>query len=165
MWCHLRLYVFKKNSSIKVSSLLSIFYFLFRSDFGVFAKKLIPKACRFGPLEGRPAAPFEMSGDGVQKFQLLVRADDGTISRIDVSDEDNSNWMRFVRPATSFAEQNTIITQVTFIRRRIFTELNFIKQFYSLTLICKSQSLNWFKFEEYKSIWVQVEVNVKRAIF
>jgi hypothetical protein len=94
--------------------LIQFFFLDFRSDFGVFAKKLIPKACRFGPLEGRSAPPLDnnTSGNGVQKFQLLVRADDGTISRIDVSDEDNSNWMRFVRPATSFAEQNTILTQV-----------------------------------------------------
>ena len=97
--------------------MLNFLFKYFRYDFGVFAKKLIPKACRFGPLEGRSSAPLDSntSGDGTQKFQLLVRADDGTISRIDVSDEENSNWMRFVRPASSFAEQNTILTQVNLI--------------------------------------------------
>ena len=85
---------------------------------------MIPKACRFGPLEGRVtlAPTGTSSGDVQQKFQLLIHNLDGSISCVDVSDEENSNWMRFVRPATNFSEQNAVLNQVPYIRLNVSVE-------------------------------------------
>jgi PR domain zinc finger protein 10 len=80
----------------------------------VFAKKLIPKNCRFGPVEGRIVTP-PPSPDPLNplKFRLMIRSDDGHIRIVDVSDENASNWMKFVRSAEKAEEQNTILSQVS----------------------------------------------------
>ena len=80
----------------------------------MFAKKLIPKNCRFGPIEGRITTPPPVPPDqvGPVKFRLMIRSEDGQIRNLDVSDENTSNWMRFVRPASTAEEQNTVLTQV-----------------------------------------------------
>ena len=90
--------------------------FIFSSEFGVFAKKLIPKNCRFGPIEGRisnPVVPPNASPPAkLSKFRLMIRSDEGLVRTVDISDENTSNWMRFVRAAASVQEQNTILNQV-----------------------------------------------------
>ena len=73
---------------------------------GVFAKKPIPKDCRFGPLEGRQI-PKRANSDN---FQFLVTTPDATFE-IDVSDDTLSNWMRFVRVAKGGDEQNLALNQ------------------------------------------------------
>lgn len=44
-------------------------------------------------------------------YQLQIFKDDGFVDNIDISDEDKSNWMMFVRPARNTAEQNVVVYQ------------------------------------------------------
>ena len=44
---------------------------IFRSDYGVFAKKLIPKACRFGPIEGQITSASNSAGNYLQFFKNI----------------------------------------------------------------------------------------------
>lgn len=74
--------------------------------FGVFAHKTIPERTQFGPVEG------VISNSKAHLFNqhqqnLIVFISDSLI--LDQSDENKSNWMRFVRSATSSSSQNLIL--------------------------------------------------------
>lgn len=77
------------------------------SEYGVFARKLIPKRTQFGPLEG--VLTDVLKSDDVLK--LLVETETGAMHRLDISDENTSNWMRFVRPAKNYGEMNLVLSQ------------------------------------------------------
>ncbi|XP_033230926.1 PR domain zinc finger protein 10-like isoform X2 [Belonocnema kinseyi] len=78
-------------------------------EYGVFTKKSIRRRTQFGPIEGvfcaYDGSPF------VDSLPLLIENDDGEFFKIDVSNENTSNWMRFVRPAVTYKEQNLMICQ------------------------------------------------------
>lgn len=79
---------------------------------GVFARKTIPKLCRFGPLEGRETNLRNIDDIILDDdLTLVLLQENGQIVKLDVSDEEESNWMRFVRPASRYSEQNLILTQ------------------------------------------------------
>ena len=83
-----------------------------QNGLGIFARKTIPKSCRFGPAEGlehRLNSIDDIIDD--DELNLVVITDDGSIIKLDVSDEEESNWMRFVRSAERYSEQNLIVTQ------------------------------------------------------
>ncbi|VDI34508.1 zinc finger protein PLAG1, partial [Mytilus galloprovincialis] len=44
-------------------------------------------------------------------YEIKIFKDDGFVDNIDISDEDKSNWMMFVRPARNTAEQNVVVYQ------------------------------------------------------
>jgi len=71
--------------------------------FGVFARKSIPQRTQFGPVEG---VILQFSGSKPHSPQpnLIVFISETLI--LDQSDENKSNWMRFVRTALSPDEQN-----------------------------------------------------------
>nr|XP_034187392.1 PR domain zinc finger protein 10-like [Osmia lignaria] len=79
------------------------------SDYGVFAKRCIQKRTQFGPIEGilypYDGTPFK------NELPLLYETEDKGFLKIDVSNENASNWMRFVRPAFTYKEQNLVICQ------------------------------------------------------
>ena len=80
---------------------------------GVFARKMIPKSCRFGPLEGVEVSILGQTGS-ISSFgylNLSVIKENGDVIKIDVEREESSNWMRFVRAAEFLSEQNLVITQ------------------------------------------------------
>jgi hypothetical protein len=79
---------------------------------GVFAKKTIPKRTQFGPLTGivKPVSPEELK-NSPPGLQFLIEDENHVVSQLDVSDENSSNWMRFIRQATTHNEQNLLITQ------------------------------------------------------
>ncbi|VVC37142.1 Hypothetical protein CINCED_3A002479 [Cinara cedri] len=80
--------------------------------FGVFARKTIQKRTQFGPLEGVVVKDEECSEDPINnEFKYLLEVDK-QFRRIDVSSEDNTNWMSFVRPAKTKQEQNMIVDQI-----------------------------------------------------
>ncbi|XP_012283811.1 PR domain zinc finger protein 10 isoform X2 [Orussus abietinus] len=78
-------------------------------EYGVFAKRNIRKRTQFGPIEGilyvYDQTPF------INVLPLLYETADGKFMKVDVSNEHASNWMRFVRPAISYKEQNLVICQ------------------------------------------------------
>ncbi|XP_011165614.2 PR domain zinc finger protein 10 isoform X1 [Solenopsis invicta] len=77
--------------------------------YGVFAKRNIRRRTQFGPIEGvlcpYDGSPFENA------LPLLYETENGEFLKVDVSNENTSNWMRFVRPALTYNEQNLIICQ------------------------------------------------------
>jgi len=75
---------------------------------GVFARKLIPKCTQFGPMEG-VVGKVEPADD--RKLELLIESKSGSFLSLDMSDENTSNWMRFVRPAEDCREQNVVLSQ------------------------------------------------------
>ena len=70
---------------------------------GVFAKKTIPKRTQFGPVEG---VIITHNHSNVQNLthNLMIFITESLI--LDQSDENQSNWMKFVRSANTFEEQN-----------------------------------------------------------
>ncbi|XP_031780315.1 PR domain zinc finger protein 10 isoform X1 [Nasonia vitripennis] len=79
------------------------------TEFGIFAKRNIRRRTQFGPIEGilRP-----YNGSKIEGLPLLLESkEEGDFFQIDVSDENSSNWMRFVRPAKTYEEQNLVISQ------------------------------------------------------
>ncbi|XP_076365963.1 uncharacterized protein LOC143254938 [Tachypleus tridentatus] len=78
------------------------------SEYGVFAKKTIPKRTQFGPLEG---VLLKTENRPSNSFVLIVEQDDDHTVYLDTADESRSNWMRFVRPAETYWHQNLVLVQ------------------------------------------------------
>ncbi|XP_022242244.1 PR domain zinc finger protein 10-like isoform X2 [Limulus polyphemus] len=78
------------------------------SEYGVFAKKTIPKRTQFGPLEG---VLLKTENRPSSSFVLVVEQDDDHTVYLDTVDESRSNWMRFVRPAETYWHQNLVLVQ------------------------------------------------------
>ncbi|XP_039284448.1 PR domain zinc finger protein 10 isoform X2 [Nilaparvata lugens] len=77
--------------------------------YGIFARKTIPNRTQFGPIEGILLKCEDVWTDS--PLELLVETETGEMHRLDVSNEDTSNWMRFVQPASSAKEQNLVLSQ------------------------------------------------------
>ncbi|RZF48224.1 hypothetical protein LSTR_LSTR006191 [Laodelphax striatellus] len=78
--------------------------------YGIFARKTIPNRTQFGPIEGVLLKCEDVWTD-FSPLELLVETENGDIHRLDVSNEDTSNWMRFVQPAKNAKEQNLVLSQ------------------------------------------------------
>ncbi|XP_063873690.1 uncharacterized protein LOC135107593 isoform X2 [Scylla paramamosain] len=79
-------------------------------EFGVFTRKVIPKRTRFGPLEGiMMDDPRDILPSTGLIYSVLIGE---KTFFLDISDEGSSNWMRFVRKATSYLEQNCVVMQI-----------------------------------------------------
>lgn len=78
--------------------------------YGVFAKRNICRRTQFGPIEGILCA-YDGNGFSPNALPLLHETETGELMKIDVSNENSSNWMRFVRPAQTYKDQNLIISQ------------------------------------------------------
>ena len=70
---------------------------------GVFAKKTIPKRTQFGPVEGLIVTQTHSNMQNIN-HNLMIFITESLI--LDQSDENQSNWMKFVRSADSAEEQN-----------------------------------------------------------
>ncbi|KAH0567521.1 hypothetical protein KQX54_010556 [Cotesia glomerata] len=79
-------------------------------NYGVFAKRNIRQRTQFGPIEG-VLYPYNGQSFKNDQLPLLYETNDGHLLKVDVSDENTSNWMRFVRPALTYDEQNLVICQ------------------------------------------------------
>ncbi|XP_076239928.1 PR domain zinc finger protein 10 isoform X2 [Calliopsis andreniformis] len=97
------------GSYLSINKLSSSEIILGESDYGVFAKRYIQKRTQFGPIEGilypYDGTPFK------NELPLLYETEDEELLKVDVSNENASNWMRFVRPALTYKEQNLVICQ------------------------------------------------------
>ena len=96
---------------------------------GVVVQRTVPLNCRFGPMEGRLVDAAE---DLDTAFPLCLISQG---HRLDVSSEDESNWMRFIRPAQNEEEQNMIMTEVNgnlfFVTNRVVNFGEELKVWYS----------------------------------
>ncbi|OWF49618.1 PR domain zinc finger protein 10-like isoform X1 [Mizuhopecten yessoensis] len=76
---------------------------------GVFAKRPLTKLTQFGPYIGDLVPNRESAG--TTRFLLLLEKVGGDIMYFETSDENKCNWMMFVRPAETYAEQNMVAYQ------------------------------------------------------
>uniref|UniRef100_A0A8D8UET7 PR domain zinc finger protein 10 n=1 Tax=Cacopsylla melanoneura TaxID=428564 RepID=A0A8D8UET7_9HEMI len=90
------------------------------ADEVVYARRRIPKFSRFGPVEGIlideviSSYELEVKRETLNLFSelfFLIEVEPGRYRQLDVSDQEASNWMRFVRPARSVQEQNLTLHQ------------------------------------------------------
>nr|XP_018915142.1 PREDICTED: PR domain zinc finger protein 10-like isoform X2 [Bemisia tabaci] len=84
------------------------------SIMGVFARKHIPKRTQFGPVEGNflTTPSDEKSSGSLKNFlKFSIEVSPEKFIDVDVSDDEASNWMKFVRPADSSRNQNLRLCQ------------------------------------------------------
>lgn len=75
---------------------------------GVIAKSTIPKYTKLGPLIGQKINEVDIADDCTMKF--IVESFDGTKSTYySLEDDNNSNWLRYIRPANAKSERNVTV--------------------------------------------------------
>ncbi|KAL3268921.1 hypothetical protein HHI36_008008 [Cryptolaemus montrouzieri] len=79
-------------------------------EWAVFAKKSIRIRTQFGPVNGVLKNKEEVI-TRPDKLELLVLDEDERIFSLDTSDENQSNWMCFIRRAETYEEQNLVVSQ------------------------------------------------------
>lgn len=78
---------------------------------GVCSREYIPKGTRFGPLVGEIYTADSVPRDANRKYFWRIYAEREFHHFVDGLDETRSNWMRYVNPAHSAAEQNLAACQ------------------------------------------------------
>ncbi|XP_013877067.1 PR domain zinc finger protein 1a isoform X2 [Austrofundulus limnaeus] len=78
---------------------------------GVCSREYIPKGTRFGPLVGEIYTAESVPKDANRKYFWRIYVDGEFHHFVDGLDETRSNWMRYVNPAHSAAEQNLAACQ------------------------------------------------------
>ncbi|XP_056142052.1 PR domain zinc finger protein 1a [Lampris incognitus] len=78
---------------------------------GVCSREYIPKGTRFGPLVGEIYTADGVPKDANRKYFWRIYAEGELHHFVDGLDESRSNWMRYVNPAHSVAEQNLAACQ------------------------------------------------------
>ncbi|GFR92508.1 PR domain zinc finger protein 10-like, partial [Elysia marginata] len=79
------------------------------SSVGVFTKRQIPKFTQFGPFLGVLVDTLDKVTR--QFFPLMLDMPNKPRQYFETADENQCNWMMFVRPARTFAEQNLVAYQ------------------------------------------------------
>ncbi|XP_069556478.1 PR domain zinc finger protein 1 [Brachyistius frenatus] len=78
---------------------------------GVFSKEYIPQGTRFGPLQGDVYTKDNVPKQANRKYFWRIYGGGQLQNFIDGFDVQRSNWMRYVNPARSLAEQNLVACQ------------------------------------------------------
>ncbi|XP_059195418.1 PR domain zinc finger protein 1a [Centropristis striata] len=78
---------------------------------GVCSREYIPKGTRFGPLVGEIYTADSVPKDANRKYFWRIYENEEFHHFVDGLDETRSNWMRYVNPAHSAAEQNIAACQ------------------------------------------------------
>ncbi|XP_055075844.1 PR domain zinc finger protein 1 isoform X1 [Misgurnus anguillicaudatus] len=78
---------------------------------GVFSKEYIPQGTRFGPLQGVAYTKDNVPPQTNRKYFWRIYSGGQLHHFIDGYDVRHSNWMRYVNPARSLAEQNLVACQ------------------------------------------------------
>uniref|UniRef100_A0AAQ4S7H7 PR domain zinc finger protein 1 n=1 Tax=Gasterosteus aculeatus aculeatus TaxID=481459 RepID=A0AAQ4S7H7_GASAC len=78
---------------------------------GVFSKEYIPQGTRFGPLQGVIYTKDNVPKQANRKYFWRIYSNEQLQNFIDGYDVHRSNWMRYVNPARSLAEQNLVACQ------------------------------------------------------
>lgn len=94
---------------------------------GVFARKTIPKTTQFGPVEGIIVEHNSMHLHHNKQQSFIIFVTESLI--LDQSDENQSNWMKFVRPANTYEEQNLVLVD-----KENITEEGIEVKFYFMTI-------------------------------
>ncbi|XP_059206541.1 PR domain zinc finger protein 1 [Centropristis striata] len=78
---------------------------------GVFSKEYIPQGTRFGPLQGVIYTKDNVPKQANRKYFWRIYSGGQLQNFVDGYDVHRSNWMRYVNPARSLAEQNLVACQ------------------------------------------------------
>nr|XP_020508096.1 PR domain zinc finger protein 1-like isoform X2 [Labrus bergylta] len=78
---------------------------------GVFSKEYIPQGTRFGPLQGDIYTKDNVPKQANRKYFWRIYSGGQLQNFVDGYDVHRSNWMRYVNPARSAAEQNLVACQ------------------------------------------------------
>uniref|UniRef100_A0A665U445 PR domain zinc finger protein 1 n=1 Tax=Echeneis naucrates TaxID=173247 RepID=A0A665U445_ECHNA len=78
---------------------------------GVFSKEYIPQGTRFGPLQGDIYTKDNVPKQANRKYFWRIYSCGQLQNFVDGYDVHRSNWMRYVNPARSLAEQNLVACQ------------------------------------------------------
>ncbi|CAG11080.1 unnamed protein product, partial [Tetraodon nigroviridis] len=78
---------------------------------GVFSKEYIPQGTRFGPLQGEIYTKDNVPKQANRKYFWRIYSGGELHNFIDGYNVHKSNWMRYVNPARSMAEQNLVACQ------------------------------------------------------
>ncbi|XP_054874085.1 PR domain zinc finger protein 1 isoform X1 [Amphiprion ocellaris] len=78
---------------------------------GVFSKEYIPQGTRFGPLQGDIYTKDNVPKQANRKYFWRIYSGGQLHNFIDGYDVRRSNWMRYVNPGRSLAEQNLVACQ------------------------------------------------------
>ncbi|XP_039977906.1 PR domain zinc finger protein 1 isoform X1 [Xiphias gladius] len=78
---------------------------------GVFSKEYIPQGTRFGPLQGDIYTKDNVPKQANRKYFWRIYSGGQLQNFLDGYDVHRSNWMRYVNPARSLAEQNLVACQ------------------------------------------------------
>uniref|UniRef100_A0A674P6W8 PR domain zinc finger protein 1 n=1 Tax=Takifugu rubripes TaxID=31033 RepID=A0A674P6W8_TAKRU len=78
---------------------------------GVFSKEYIPLGTRFGPLQGEIYTKDNVPKQANRKYFWRIYSGGELQNFIDGYNVHKSNWMRYVNPARSVAEQNLVACQ------------------------------------------------------
>ncbi|TNM93022.1 hypothetical protein fugu_018424 [Takifugu bimaculatus] len=78
---------------------------------GVFSKEYIPLGTRFGPLQGELYTKDNVPKQANRKYFWRIYSGGELQNFIDGYNVHKSNWMRYVNPARSVAEQNLVACQ------------------------------------------------------
>uniref|UniRef100_A0A8C2I1C1 PR domain zinc finger protein 1 n=1 Tax=Cyprinus carpio TaxID=7962 RepID=A0A8C2I1C1_CYPCA len=78
---------------------------------GVFSKEYIPQGTRFGPLQGVIYTKENVPLQTNRKYFWRIYSGGHLHHFVDGYDVHHSNWMRYVNPARSLAEQNLVACQ------------------------------------------------------
>ncbi|XP_068603223.1 PR domain zinc finger protein 1 [Brachionichthys hirsutus] len=78
---------------------------------GVFSKEYIPQGTRFGPLQGDIYTKDNVPKQANRKYFWRIYSGGELQNFVDGYDIHRSNWMRYVNPARSLAEQNLVACQ------------------------------------------------------
>ncbi|XP_014677579.1 PREDICTED: PR domain zinc finger protein 10-like [Priapulus caudatus] len=81
------------------------------TELGVYAKRSIPKRTQFGPFHARRVDDRSKLPSRQKLILQVACMETGQKYWLDYSDDAESNWMRFVRPATTQKDQNLIAYQ------------------------------------------------------
>ncbi|CAC5372429.1 PRDM4 [Mytilus coruscus] len=108
---------------------------------GVWTKESIPAHTKFGPLAGKIESECERNSETVQCFPAWKIFLETRSEMIDVSDENECNWMMFLKPARCEKTQNLIAHQLG---RHIYF-------FTTKEVFCGQELLYWFS-KEYATL-------------
>lgn len=77
---------------------------------GVWTRTLLEKKTQFGPMIGKTVAKEDVDGVDISDRPQLwkIYQDNALIQGLNMSDEEESNWMMFVQRARSSSEQNLV---------------------------------------------------------
>ncbi|KAL0965066.1 hypothetical protein UPYG_G00276300 [Umbra pygmaea] len=78
---------------------------------GVTSRELIPKGTRFGPLVGQTYTNDTVPKNADRKYFWRIFSEGLLHHILDGFDEEKSNWMRYVNPASSHNDQNLVACQ------------------------------------------------------